>query len=145
MLTGYIHERPIVDIIISNTSDKPIYEQISSQIKSQILSGALTCGEKLPSIRALANGVGVSVITTKRAYSDLEAEGFIETVQGKGCFVASGSHEMLREEQLRRIEGMLAKAAAQAFDLGVSRVELHEMLDLIADGESEQRWKGEAS
>ena len=77
-----------MDIIISNTSDKPIYEQISSQIKSQILSGALTCGEKLPSIRALANGVGVSVITTKRAYSDLEAEGFIETVQGKageGC------------------------------------------------------------
>ena len=109
-----------MDIIISNTSDKPIYEQISSQIKSQILSGALTCGEKLPSIRALANGVGVSV-------------------------VASGNHEMLREEQLRRIEGMLAKAAAQAFDLGVSRVELHEMLDLIADGESEQRGKGEAS
>ena len=128
-----------MDIIISNTSDKPIYEQISSQIKSQILSGALTCGEKLPSIRALANGVGVS------AYSDLEAEGFIETVQGKGCFVASGNHEMLREEQLRRIEGMLAKAAAQAFDLGVSRVELHEMLDLIADGESEQRGKGETS
>ena len=92
MLTGYIHERPTVDIIISNNSDKPIYEQISSQIKSQILSGALACGEKLPSIRALANGVGVSVITTKRAYSDLEAEGFIETVQGKGCFVASGSH-----------------------------------------------------
>ena len=137
MLTGYIHERATVDIIISNNSDKPIYEQISSQIKSQILSGALACGEKLPSIRALANGVGVRVITTKRAYSDLEAEGFIETVQGKGCFVALGSHEMLREEQLRRVEELLAKAAKQAFDLGVSRAELHEMLDLIVDGESE--------
>ena len=137
MLTGYTHERPTVDIIISNTSDKPIYEQISSQIKSQILSGALACGEKLPSIRALANGIGVSVITTKRAYSDLEAEGFIETVQGKGCFVASGSHEMLREEQLRRVEELLAKAAKQAFDLGISRAELHEILDLIVDGESE--------
>ena len=137
MLTGYTHERPTVDIIISNTSDKPIYEQISSQIKSQILSGALACGEKLPSIRALANGIGVSVITTKRAYSDLEAEGFIETVQGKGCFVASGSYEMLCEEQLRRVEELLVKAAKQAFDLGVSRAELHEMLDLIVDGESE--------
>mgnify|MGYP004486440545 CR=1 FL=1 len=126
-----------MDIIISSTSDKPIYEQISSQIKSQILSGALACGDKLPSIRALANGIGVSVITAKRAYSDLEAEGFIETVQGKGCFVASGSHEMLREEQLRRVEELLAKAAKQAFDLGVSRAELHEMLDLIVDGESE--------
>ena len=71
-----------VDIILSNTSDLPIYEQIARQIKAQILSGELACGEKLPSIRALANGLRVSVITTKRAYSDLEQLGFIETVQG---------------------------------------------------------------
>ena len=76
-----------MDIILSNSSDKPIYEQISSQVKAQILSGALTAGAKLPSIRALASDLGVSVITTKRAYADLEQLGFICTVQGKGCFV----------------------------------------------------------
>ena len=73
-----------MDIILSNSSDKPIYEQIASQIRAHILAGTLVSGEKLPSIRALANGLGVSVITTKRAYSDLEEAGFIETVQGKG-------------------------------------------------------------
>ena len=80
-----------MDIILSNSSDKPIYEQIASQIRAHILAGTLVSGEKLPSIRALANGLGVSVITTKRAYSDLEEAGFIETVQGKGCFVAAGN------------------------------------------------------
>lgn len=74
-----------MDIILSNSSDKPIYEQITSQVKAQILSGALTAGAKLPSIRALASDLGVSVITTKRAYADLEQLGFICTVQGKGC------------------------------------------------------------
>lgn len=77
-----------MDIIISNSNGKPIYEQISSQVRAQILSGALEAGERLPSIRALADGLGVSVITTKRAYSDLEGEGLVETVQGKGCFVS---------------------------------------------------------
>ena len=74
-----------MDIILSKSSDKPIYEQISSQIKSQVLSGALATGERLPSIRALADGLGVSVITTKRAYADLEADGLIETVQGRAA------------------------------------------------------------
>lgn len=90
-----------MDIILSNSSDKPIYEQIASQIRAHILAGTLVSGEKLPSIRALANGLGVSVITTKRAYSDLEEAGFIETVQGKGCFVAAGNQGLLREEELR--------------------------------------------
>ena len=86
-----------MDIILSNSSDKPIYEQISSQVKAQILSGALAAGAKLPSIRALASDLGVSVITTKRAYADLEQLGFICTVQGKGCFVAEvADREMLR-------------------------------------------------
>ena len=80
-----------MEIIISNSSDKPIYEQISSQIKDAILSGDLSTGEALPSIRALAGDLHVSVITTKRAYSDLEALGFIETKQGKGSFVAGGN------------------------------------------------------
>ena len=109
-----------MDIILSNSSDKPIYEQISQQVKAQILSGALACGEKLPSIRALANGLNVSVITTKRAYSDLETAGFIETVQGKGSFVAAGNRELLREESLRHIEALLAQAADEAARLGVT-------------------------
>ena len=122
-----------MDIILSNTSNLPIYEQISQQIKSHILSGELSCGEKLPSIRALANGLHVSVITTKRAYSDLEALGFIETVQGKGSFVAAGNRELMREEGLTRLEELLATAANEATQLGVSRDALHSMLDLMAD------------
>ena len=140
-----------MDIILSNSSDKPIYEQIASQIrahilagtlmsgeqitsqvKAQILSGTLVAGAKLPSIRALASDLGVSVITTKRAYADLEQLGFICTVQGKGCFVAEGNQELLRENQLCHIEDLLAKAASQAEALGVTRDKLHEMLDLVA-------------
>ncbi len=120
-----------MDIILSNSSDKPIYEQIASQVKAQILSGALTAGAKLPSIRALASDLGVSVITTKRAYADLEQLGFICTVQGKGCFVAEGNQELFRK-QLCHIEELLAKAASQAEALGVTRDKLHEMLDLVA-------------
>ena len=119
-----------MDIILSNSSDKPIYEQITSQVKAQILSGALAAGAKLPSIRALASDLGV--ITTKRAYADLEQLGFICTVQGKGCFVAEGNQELLRENQLCHIEELLSKAASQAETLGVTRDKLHEMLDLVA-------------
>ena len=89
-----------MDIIISNASGKPIYEQITVQIKSQILSGALTAGDALPSMRTLAKELRISVITTKRAYEDLERDGFIETVAGKGSFVASKNAEFLREEAL---------------------------------------------
>lgn len=121
-----------MDIILSNSSDKPIYEQISSQVKAQILSGTLTAGAKLPSIRALASDLGVSAITTKRAYADLEQLGFICTVQGKGCFVAEGNQELLRENQLCHIEELLTQAAEQAKALGVTRDKLHEMLDLVA-------------
>ena len=109
-----------MDIILSNSSDKPIYEQITSQVKAQILSGTLAAGAKLPSIRALASDLGVSVITTKRAYADLEQLGFI-------C-----NQELLRENQLCHIEELLAKAASQAEALGVTRDKLHEMLDLVA-------------
>ena len=121
-----------MDIILSNSSDKPIYEQIASQVKAQILSGTLAAGAKLPSIRALASDLGVSVITTKRAYADLEQLGFICTVQGKGCFVAEGNQELLRENQLCHIAKLLAQAATHADTLGVTRGKLHEMLDLVA-------------
>ncbi len=121
-----------MDILLSNTSDKPIYEQISSQVRSQIISGVLAAGERLPSIRALADGLGVSVITTKRAYSDLEAEGLIATVQGKGTFVAETGNELLREQRMRHVEQLVGRAANEAAELGLSRAELHDMVDLMA-------------
>ncbi len=122
-----------MEFIISNSSDKPIYEQISSQIKSAILSGELATGQALPSIRSLANDLHVSVITTKRAYSDLEALGFIETRQGKGSFVAGGNIELLREEQLRQIESLLQGALNNAESAGVSLNELHDILNTLAE------------
>lgn len=120
-----------MDIILANGGDKPIYEQISSQLKRQVMDGSLAAGERLPSIRSLANDLGVSVITTKRAYSDLEAEGLIETVPGKGCFVAAVDPRLLRERKLREIEGLLEAAAGDAAAIGLGRDELHEMLDLV--------------
>ncbi|WP_293818262.1 GntR family transcriptional regulator [uncultured Parolsenella sp.] len=120
-----------MDVILSNSSDRPIYEQISSQVRAQILSGALAAGERLPSIRALADGLGVSAITTKRACSDLEAEGLISTVPGRGTFVSKTSNELLRERRMRRVEELLGQAAAEAAGLALSRAELHEMLDLV--------------
>lgn len=122
-----------MEIIISNSSDKPIYEQISTQIKNAILQGELTTGQALPSIRSLASDLRVSVITTKRAYSDLEALGFIETRQGKGSFVAGGNLELLREEQLRHIEALLQEALTNAETAGVSLIELHDILDTLAE------------
>ena len=119
-------------ILISNANNQPIYEQIYTQIRNQILSGELAPGQGLPSIRALAKDLRVSVITTKRAYADLEQLGFICTVQGKGCFVAEGNQELLRENQLCHIEELLMQAAEQAEAVGVTRDKLHEMLDLVA-------------
>ncbi|MDD6739294.1 MAG: GntR family transcriptional regulator [Coriobacteriaceae bacterium] len=124
-----------MELIISNSNPSPIYEQIASQIKAAIMDGSLAPGEQLPSIRGLANSLRVSVITTKRAYTDLEAQGFIETVQGRGSFVASGSEEMLREERLREVESQLMAALDSAQLAGVSLPELHEMLDLLAQGD----------
>ena len=121
-----------MDIVISNASDKPIYEQIALQMKDAILSGDLQAGAALPSIRTLANSLHVSVITTKRAYAELEAQGFIDTVQGKGSFVSGGNLELLREERLRKIESSLATALADARAAGVDMRELHEMLDALA-------------
>lgn len=124
-----------VEIIISNSSNQPIYEQIVRQVKGQIMAGDLTAGEQLPSIRALANSLRVSAITTKRAYADLEAQGFIETVQGKGSFVAGGNAEMLREERLREIEERLLQAieAGRALDLGDD--ELIEMMRTLLESD----------
>lgn len=122
-----------MEIIISNAANKPIYEQITSQIKAQIMSGALAEGEQLPSIRSLANDLRVSVITTKRAYADLEQQGFIVTSPGRGSFVAGGNKELVREEHLRSIESYLQRAIDEAAEAGVSAAELKEILELLLD------------
>ena len=124
-----------MEIIISNSSDKPIYEQITSQIRALILAGELVEGQRLPSIRALANDLRISVITTKRAYADLEEWGFIETVQGKGSFVAGGNENLLREERLRKVEALLEAALAEAREVGLTAADLHELLDAVDESE----------
>ena len=117
-----------MDIIISNSSGKPIYEQIVDQVKEQIMAGALAAGDALPSMRLLAKELRISVITTKRAYEELEREGFLENVPGKGCFVAPQNRELLREAQLRRVEEKLTQAIEEARRGAVSLEELKEML-----------------
>ena len=124
-----------MEIIISNSSGKPIYEQITDQVKSQIMSGQLRAGDALPSMRALAQSLRISLITTKRAYNDLEAEGFIETVTGKGSFVAAQDPQLLRESNLREAEAHIGRAVEVARRAGISREELHEILDIEYDGE----------
>lgn len=122
-------------IIIDNKSGVPIYDQIYSQIKAQIIGDALRQDEALPSIRSLAKDLRISVITTKRAYDELEAEGFIYTLPGKGSFVAPKNTELLREENLRRIEEHMRKISALAVQSGLTRQELSEMYTLISEEE----------
>ena len=122
-----------MEILISNTSGKPIYEQITAQVKSQIMTGALAAGDALPSMRTLARELRISVITTKRAYEDLERDGFIVTVPGKGSFVAAQNTELLREESLRRAEAAVSQAVEIAKKGGLTREELSEMLTLLRE------------
>jgi len=118
-------------IIISNSSDEPIYEQITKQIKEQILKGGLKEGDLLPSIRGLARDLQISVITTKRAYEELEREGFIETVQGKGSFVAGQNRELIKEKKLNIIEEKLSKVVEESKALGISFDEILELLKIL--------------
>lgn len=118
-------------IIVSNSSDEPIYEQISSQIKSMIIKGELDVGEALPSIRGLARDLQISVITTKRAYDELEKEGFIETMQGKGSFVAMQNKELMKEKKLKIIEDKLTEVVKESKFLGLKYSEIEEMLKIL--------------
>jgi GntR family transcriptional regulator len=120
-----------MNILISNSSDKPIYEQITSQMKQMIISGELEAGSLLPSMRTLAKELRISVITTKRAYEDLERDGFICTVVGKGSFVAEKNVEFVREEQLRIVEEHLGKAVEGAKVGGIGIDELIDIIKLI--------------
>ena len=125
-----------MDIIISNSSGRPIYEQITTQIKNSIINGSLNEGDALPSMRLLAKELHISVITTKRAYEDLERDGFIETVTGKGSFVARKNVEFIREEQLRKTEEFLQNAVNVAKQGGITLAELEELLQLLYQGET---------
>ncbi len=124
-----------MDIILSNSGGKPIYEQIRDQVKEQVMTGALSAGDALPSMRQLARDLRISVITTKRAYEELERDGFLENVPGKGCFIAPQDRELLREAQLRRVEDHLSRAAEEARRGGISLSELQEMLELVYKGD----------
>lgn len=118
-----------MNIIISNSSDKPIYEQIVSQIKNAIISGELEAGAPLPSLRYLARELRVSLISTKRAYEELEKEGFIESVQGKGSFVTGKNKELMKEEQFKKIEECLQNAVDMA---RVAHIPYEELKDVLA-------------
>lgn len=122
-------------IILSNSSSKPIYEQITEQIKAEILSGTLEAGQQMPSIRTLAKELRVSVITTKRAYEELERDGFVETVQGRGTYVAHQNKQVIREEQLKRAEEKLLEAVEIAKGAGITEQELTESLHELFGGD----------
>jgi GntR family transcriptional regulator len=120
-----------MDIVISNSSPDPLYEQIAKQLKNSILKGELTPGDLLPSIRTLAKELQISVITTKRAYEELEKEGFIESVTGKGSYVAGQSSAIMKEKRLKIVEEKLAEAVSESKALGIELEELREMLTLL--------------
>lgn len=120
-----------MNILISNTSGEPIYQQIIDQLKGMIISGELIEAEMLPSIRQLAKDLRISVITTKRAYEELEREGFIESVPGKGSFIAPQNKELMKENQLRMIEGQLIDVITNSRIINLSLEELIEMMKTL--------------
>ena len=122
-----------MELGIRNNANQPMYEQFYSQIRAQIIAGTLRPADALPSIRALAKDLRISVITTKRAYDELEADGFLYTVAGKGCFVAEKNLDLVREHQLKELEDHLAAAAELAKSCGLSREELTEMLRILME------------
>ena len=122
-----------MQILISNHTTKPIYEQITSQIKHAIMSGELKSGDPLPSMRALAKDLHISVITTQKAYEDLQRDGFIESAAGRGTFVSSQNKEFIREEQLRLAEAKLQEAAEIGRSNGISLETLTELLTMFYD------------
>ena len=124
-----------MNILITNSSGQPIYEQITSQIKNLIMTGELAEGDALPSMRLLAKELKISVITTKRAYEELEREGFIVSYTGKGSFVASQNLDFLREQKQKEIEEHLQQAVDAAKNLGILADELTDMLHIMYEGE----------
>ena len=128
-----------MDIIISNSVDTPLYEQVKVQIKNKIVANELKAGELLPSIRSLAKDLRISVITTKNAYDELEKEGYVETIPGKGTYVANKNTELIKEEQLQKVEGLIDTAVSIAKISGISKDEIKEMLDILYGEENEDK------
>ena len=124
-----------MEILLSNSSDKPIYEQITSQIKAMIMNGTLKSGDSLPSMRKLAKELHVSVITAQRAYEDLQRDGFIDTVAGKGTFVAAQNKDFIREENLRSIEKLLQKAVRLGKENDISLQQITDLLQIFYEEE----------
>ena len=124
-----------MNIFISNTTDEPIYEQIVRQIKALVTAGELSEGDALPSMRTLAQQLRISVITTKRAYEELERDGFIESYTGKGSYVKRQNPELYREDTLRRIEAQLGAVCDMAKTAGGELTELCDILALLYNGE----------
>ena len=124
-----------MDIIISSNTSKPIYEQITTQIKAMIMSGELQAGVPLPSMRALAKSIHVSVITVQKAYEDLQRDGFIDTTVGRGSFVSAQNKDFIQEEQQRRAEEHLQEAAEIGRTHGIAVEKLTELLELFYKGE----------
>ena len=124
-----------MNIIISNRSDDPIYIQIENRIKAAIISGEIREGDALPSMRRLAKELRISMITTKRAYEELEKDGFIRTVAGKGCYVAPKNLDFVREMHLKAMEDALALAVEKARMCNIEICDLHSLLDEIYKGE----------
>ena len=125
----------ILDIIIINSADTPIYEQIAKQIKDAILKGELKEGDLLPSVRALAKDLNISVITTRRAYDELERQGYTVNMIGKGTFVAAQNMEMLKESRYKAIEESLAQVVDYSISIGISKEEIVEIINLLYEGE----------
>ena len=125
-----------MDIIIRNSGGVPIYDQITRQMKGLILRGELREGEALPSMRLLAKELRISVITTKRAYEELEKDGFLYTVPAKGCYVAPRNKELLREENLKKIEGHIDEILSLAAACGLSQADILEMVRFAMEGET---------
>ncbi len=124
-----------MDIILNSTIDEPIYQQIISQIKAQIMNGMLIAGDALPSMRVLAAQLHISIITTKRAYEELERDGYTYSVPGKGCFVKDQNTDFLREESVRQTEELLKKACEKAKLCNLTADDLKEMIDMLYGGE----------
>lgn len=120
-------------LIISNVSGVPIYEQIKQQVKSAILSGELQEEEALPSLRTLAKDLKISVLTVTRAYTELEQEGFVKNVQGRGCYVMGRGSELIREQLIRKVESGLSEAISAAEMANLSAQELHQLLDILLE------------
>lgn len=124
-------------LIISNVSGIPIYEQIKQQVKSAILSGELQAEEALPSLRTLAKDLKISVLTVTRAYTELEQEGFVKNVQGRGCFVLGSGSELMKEQLIRKVENGLTEAIKAAKIANLSNEELHHLLDILLEANTD--------